>query len=377
MPFVQKLYAAINGDQTDSNCFISPLSIYSGLSLALCGSANASYDELLSVLNFHSEDSNDVEGTLALLGKSLGDVLDSENDKTLVLANGLFLDVNFEADTNFKKILQNNFEADSHQVDFGTASEDARRHINEWISEQTSGKIADLMPRGSIDSQTRLVLANAIYFKGTWEHVFDRAMTSNGLFHTLSGETVNVPMMMTNGSYLSAHFEEIKATAIKIPFKVHNMLIVLPDERNGLPELLRTLSKSKDYFSGLFEGGRYHRCQFDITMPKFKLGCGANDRIDLKKPLTSMGLQGVFEESRADFSRITNKERLFISEIFHQAVIEVDEEGAEAAAATGISIMPVCIPPKFIVDHPFLFLIITFSGVPAFMGHVINPLDNQ
>lgn len=152
--------------ETDSNCFISPLSIYSGLSLALCGSANASYNELLSVLNFQSEDSNDVEGTLALLGKSLDEVLDSENDKTLVLANGLFLDVNFEANTNFKKILQNNFDADSHQVDFGTASEDARRHINKWISEHTSGKIADLMPKGSIDSQTRLVLANAIYFKG-------------------------------------------------------------------------------------------------------------------------------------------------------------------------------------------------------------------
>lgn len=103
----------------------------------------------------------------------------------------------------------------------------------------------------------------------------------------------------------------------------HNMLIVLPDEKNGLPALLHTLSKSKDHFNGLFEGGRYHRCQFNITMPKFKLGCGANGRIDLKKPLTSMGLQGVFEEGRADFSGITNKENLFISEIFHQAVIEV------------------------------------------------------
>ncbi|KAM3178453.1 hypothetical protein ACTXT7_002540 [Hymenolepis weldensis] len=338
LPFVQKLYAAINGDQTDSNCFISPLSIYSALSLALCGSANASYDELLSVLNFQSEDSNNVEGTLALLGKCLRDVTDSENDKTLVLANGLFLDVNFEADTNFKKILQNNFEADSHQVNFVTAPEDARRHINKWISDQTAGKIADLMPKGSIDSQTRLVLANAIYFKGTWEHVFDRAMTSNGLFYTLSGEIVNVSMMMTNGSYLSAHFEEIKATALKIPFKVHNMLIVLPDERNGLPALLHTLSKSKDYFNGLFDGGRYHRCHFDITMPKFKLGCGANGRIDLKKPLTSMGLQDVFEEGLADFSRITNKERLFISEIFHQAVIEPDLSSAVGHSANSSSI---------------------------------------
>ncbi|KAM7533949.1 hypothetical protein Aperf_G00000107526 [Anoplocephala perfoliata] len=149
------------------------------------------------------------------------------------------------------------------------------------------------------------------------------------------------------------------------------MLIVLPNKKNGLPQLLNTLAKSEPHFKSLFNQSRFSRFTFELSKPKFKLG---GDSIDLKKALIEMGLESAFMESRADFSRITENEQLYISSFFHQAVIEVNEEGAEAAAGTGISISLMSLNPSFTVDHPFLFFIVTSSGVPAFMGHVVNPL---
>ncbi|KAM7534353.1 hypothetical protein Aperf_G00000107496 [Anoplocephala perfoliata] len=376
LPFSLKVYMAVKGYRDDSNYFVSPLSIYSALSMALCGSANASYNELLSVLQFHTKKGDDFDKTLAVLGKNLNDILDDENDKTLVLANGIFLDANFEVLKSFSNSLERHFQADPHQVNFASASEEARNQINKWVSDRTAEKIKDLMPKGSVDSQTRLVLANAIYFKGTWKDVFDSAMTSEGPFYTLNGGSINVPMMRATKSYFSARFKELKATALKIPFKIHEMLIVLPDQKNGLPDLLRALAKSETLFKSLFDQSHYHSDSYELSMPKFKLGGGGDSTIDLKKPLSEMGLESVFTRGRADFSRITKKESLFISNIFHQAVIEVNEEGAEAAAATGISIVDESLPPSFNVDHPFLFFIVTSSGVPAFMGNVVNPLTD-
>ncbi|KAM7534552.1 hypothetical protein Aperf_G00000107518 [Anoplocephala perfoliata] len=341
--------------------------------LALCGSANATYNELLSVLQFHTANSTDFDNTVTVLDKELNRIIDTENDKTLLLANGVFLDANLHILPSFKSSLKRYFQADPHQVNFATASEDARNEINAWVSNHTAEKIKDLMPRGSVDSQARLMLANAIYFKGTWEHVFDRAMTSVHPFYILNTGSVNVPMMMATNLYFFAQFGEIDATALKIPFQIHEMLIVLPDRKNGLPQLLNSLAESEPHFKSLFDQSRFSRGRFVLSMPKFKLG-GVS--IDLKKPLIEMGLESVFMESRADLSRITESERLYISSIFHQAVIEVDEEGAEAAAATGISITPVSLPPSFIVDHPFLFFIVTSSGIPVFMGQVVNPLGD-
>ncbi|VDD78798.1 unnamed protein product [Mesocestoides corti] len=170
------------------------------------------------------------------------------------------------------------------------------------------------------------------------------------------------------------------------------MLIVLPNERAGLPELLRMLGDHKhlEHFKALFDKKKYETGRFELRLPRFNLG-GCS--IDLKRPLGEMGLESVFKDSEADFSRISDCASLCISKIVHQAKIEasgfcrvgelasvvgqkrrVNEEGAEAAAATGMTISACCLSPQFIVDRPFLFFIVTETGFPAFMGHVVNPL---
>ncbi|VDM36826.1 unnamed protein product [Hydatigera taeniaeformis] len=152
------------------------------------------------------------------------------------------------------------------------------------------------------------------------------------------------------------------------------MLIVLPDAKDGLPKLLEKIYDPHHFshFKELFDKSKYESNRVELHLPKFKLG--GVESLDMEKPLSAMGLESVFDPRGADFSRITEKERLHISRILHQAVIEVNEEGVEAAAATEVAISFDCAGPDFTVDHPFIFFIVTASGVPAFMGHVVNPL---
>uniref|UniRef100_A0A5K3FQ87 SERPIN domain-containing protein n=1 Tax=Mesocestoides corti TaxID=53468 RepID=A0A5K3FQ87_MESCO len=200
-----------------SNCFVSPLSVYSSLSLALCGSANKSRSELLSAL--HVKNAADFDATVASLGSALLSVPDGDPGRTLVLANGLFVDKAFSMKKCFTEALEHNFKVKAQEVNFVSASEAARHAINKWVADNTCQKIAELMPPDSIDSQTRLVLANAIYFKGTWKTVFHRDMTCGWPFYTLNGEEINVPMMGDTAAYPFAEFPELKASGLKIPFK--------------------------------------------------------------------------------------------------------------------------------------------------------------
>uniref|UniRef100_A0A0R3XD50 SERPIN domain-containing protein n=1 Tax=Hydatigena taeniaeformis TaxID=6205 RepID=A0A0R3XD50_HYDTA len=171
-------------------------------------------------LQVHKQQFKDYDSTLANLGSHLDAVSRGDSDKTLVLANGLFLESTIEVNTFFKKALEKHFHADTHMVNFASNSEEARKQINAWVSDHTCKKIPDLMPRNSIDSQTRLVLANAIYFKGTWEKVFHREATTNWPFQTLHNGEVQVPMMSDNGVYEMCSFDELGASALKIPFKL-------------------------------------------------------------------------------------------------------------------------------------------------------------
>ncbi|KAL5104175.1 Serpin B10 [Taenia crassiceps] len=374
LPFSQHLYSHLRAESSKKNCFVSSLSIYCGLSLALSGSSGRSHDEIAQVLQVHKQQSKDYDSILIHLGRHLDAIFDGDTGKTLLLANGIFLESTIEVNQFFKEALKKYFNADSHMVNFASDTEGARKQINAWVSDHTCKKIPDLMSRDSVNSQTRLVLANAIYFKGTWKKVFHRDATTVGPFQTLYDGEVQVPMMNDNGVYEMSCFDEFGATALRIPFKFHDMLIVLPNAKDGLPELLEKIADPRHFlhFKDLFNKSKYELTDVDLFLPKFKLG--GVESLDLKKPLSAMGLETVFNHNLADFSHITKKEKLHISSVVHQAVIEVNEEGAEAAAATGIAVVPMCLRPDFTVDHPFLFFIVTETGVPAFMGHVVNPL---
>ncbi|KAM3176958.1 hypothetical protein ACTXT7_005484 [Hymenolepis weldensis] len=354
----------------NGNCFVSPLSVYSGLSFALCGSAHNSCDELLKALYLNLDGGVDFDSTMVVLGKALSGLLAGDESGTLVLANSLFLDSKFEASQGFKSALIQHFKADLEKVNFSSAAEEARNHINCWVANRTANKITELMPQGSVDTITRLVLACAVYFKGTWATAFSKESTKESPFYTIDGSTVNVPMMINKGFYEVARFSDFKSNVIKIPFKVHTMLIISPQNKEGLPDVVQALfdTNKSEYFKSLFEPSHYKSHEIELHMPKFTLCGGQSGSIDLKKPLSQMFLDEVFDQARADFSRITEQEQLYISKIVHQAKIEVDEEGAEATASTGIAISNRMLTPRFSIDHPFLFLIVTETGIPAFMG---------
>lgn len=159
-----------------SNCFVSPLSVFSGLSLALCGSARNSCDELLRTLYLNMDGGVDFDSTIVVLGKALNELLEGDETKTIILANGLFLDSEFEVSQGFKSALFQHFKAHLEVVDFHSAPEKALKRITDWAADLTFKKISALMPQGSVDSSTRLVLANAVYFKG--------------IFHILHPQTV-------------------------------------------------------------------------------------------------------------------------------------------------------------------------------------------
>ncbi|VDO00405.1 unnamed protein product [Rodentolepis nana] len=328
IPFVQHLYARLKPSHEKANLFFSPLSIYSSLALALCGASEKTHHDIACILNVETAHLQD-------LGDRISDIKTGDKLGTLKLANAIFWDAGFEVDPNFKKDVQSYFNAEGKQVNFASSHEESRKLINEWVEKETEKKIKELLPSDSIDNSTRLVLANAIYFKGTWEKVFHRDATHDAPFHTLDGKEVTVPMMKDNGVYETYEFNEISATCVKIPFKTCHMLIVLPNDNNGLPSLLKHLLDT------------HHR----------------------------MGAASMFDQNKAKFERITTKERLYVSAMVHKAMIEVNEEGAEAAAATGMSIMPMSIVPCINADHPFLFFIVTDNEFPVFAGHVMNPLE--
>ncbi|VDN98516.1 unnamed protein product [Rodentolepis nana] len=376
IPFVQHLYAHLKPSHEKENLFFSPLSIYSSLALALCGATEQTHHGIAHTLFVKTAHLQDYAYTLQHLGDRIKEIKASDKLDTLKLANGIFCDAGFEVNPHFTKEVQTYFHAEGKQVDFASNHEKSRQTINEWVEMHTEKKIKELLPSDSIDNSTRLVLANAIYFKGTWEKVFHRDLTHEAPFHTLDGKEVTVPMMKDNGVYEAYEFNEISATCVKIPFKTCHMLIVLPNDKKGLPCLLKDLLNMHhpSHFNALFKSSNYQKSRYDLILPKFKLG--ANGKcMDLKGPVSQMGAAHMFDQSKAKFERITTKERLYVSAMVHKAMIEVNEEGAEAAAATGMSIMPMSLVPCIAADHPFLFFIVTDNEFPVFAGHVMNPLE--
>ncbi|VUZ46868.1 unnamed protein product [Hymenolepis diminuta] len=368
IPFTQALYSQFGSSKAGSNFVISPLSIYSALSLALAGSASKSKEELIAALRL--KESSDHGALCKLLGENLKSFNEGDKDKTLVQANAAFMQSGSRILDTYLQIVKKDFEAMSKDVDFGKP-EEARKIINDWVSDVTKSKIKDLLPEGSISPIIRLVLVNAIYFKGSWQAKFNKNLTRKGDFKTLKGTNMKVQMMERKGRYKIADFPDIKIRAVKIPFECHEMLILLPEDDDGFPEVLKMINENPAYLTEVLTSDQYFEEEVILKMPKFYLG---GDSIQMNPELKKMGLKTIFCD--ADFSGITGDRSLSVSEVYHQAMIEVDEEGAEAAAATGMIMMMRCMPmppPNFLIDHPFLFFIITQTGLPVFMGQILEP----
>jgi serpin B len=288
----------------------------------------------------------------------------------LRVANALWGQKGYGFLKEFLNLIETDYGGCLNEVDFVTAVEPARKIINDWVESQTNSKIKKLIPEGVLDSMTRLVLTNAIYFKGNWARQFKKEKTQNAPFTLLNGNKVDVPMMSQTADFNYIQTESFQGLELPYVNNELSMIILLPKKLDGLPEFegTVTINNLSKWLNEL------RKREVIVFVPKFKM----TSQFGLADVLKAMGMTNAFVPDVADFSGINGKRDLFISAVIHKAYVEVNEEGTEAAAATGVVMKLTSAGPTqtpvFRADHPFLFVIRdNHSGSILFIGRVMNP----
>jgi serpin B len=369
------LYARVAAHDK-GNLFLSPYSIETALAMTSAGARGPTAQQMARVL--HLDPPDKAHDAFAALTKDLtpGNNPDELRTFELVVANALWAQQGFDLNPTFVDLVKTRYHAGLEPVDFAASDasrEAARKTINAWVERQTQDKIKDLIARGVLNEQTRLVLTNAIYFKSKWMSQFDKSATKDEAFHLDAGSNaLDVPMMHKTHEFQYA--DDADAQVVQLPYMLNrlSMLVVLPRKADGLATVEKSLAmKNVDGWINSMASR-----QVELTLPRFKF----TSRFGLGKTLAEMGMADAFKPG-ADFSGISTAERLFISDVIHQAYMDVNEEGTEAAAATAAAFAASAVrrPPEkavFKADHPFLFLIRdNASGAILFMGRVMNPKE--
>jgi len=362
--FAFDLYHALSADAT-GNLFFSPFSISTALTMTLAGAAGGTEREMTETLQ-HTLDRGALHPAYGAMLESLdrGSALPGY---TLSTANALWCQDGMGLLNEFRGITTDDYHAPARTADFSGAPEASRQQINGWVKGETHGKIEDLFPAGSIDNLTRLVLANAIYFKGRWQVQFDPGDTRPADFWVSKDQSRQVPIMYRK---LDASIARVDGAAVlDLPYSGGDlsMLFVLPDERDGLDAVAAGLDAARlaEWIEALET-----REDWEIYIPRFHISWDKK----LNETLAGLGMPSAFEDLTADFSRISDDANLVIQSVVHKAFVDVNEEGTEAAAATGVGVGITSLPPSFRADHPFLFLIRDHvTGAVLFLGRVVDP----
>lgn len=361
--------------QQEGNLIFSPISLSLALSMTLAGAQGATRDEMLQALSLQAL-AGDLHPAFNALLQSINasqEVVDSlsEGDAfQLNIANSIWGNAGTDFKTDFLDTLSLNYGAGIYSVNYETDPEAARQAINAWVEDETAGKIPDLIPEGLIDVMTRLVLANAIYFNGSWLYPFNEGLTDQAPFTLLDGQSIDVEMMHLTGEGLDyARMEDYQL--VKLPYlsSDFSMLLIVPDA-GSFKDFEGSLSVD-DLADGLAEMAYV---PMSLAMPSFDF----ESSINANDVLISLGMQVPFDANSADFSGITAEEVLYISDVLHKATITVDEKGTEAAAATAVIMactsMPINEPLSLVIDRPFMFSIMhNPTGSILFMGRVVQP----
>jgi serpin B len=351
----------------DANLILSPFNVATALSMALAGARGRTAEEIQSVLCLHYDPTYD-----AALGSLLADLTKEGNTggNELHAANGLWVQRGFTIQPAFEGTLANNYHAPLTPLDFVANPEAARSQINGWTEEHTKEKIKNLLPVGSLDAHTRLVLTSAIYFYGKWQAPFVASRTQPAPFTLPGGATTEASFMNQTSHF--GYSETPFAQILEMPYAGTGIAfdVLLPKTAAGLPGIEESLTLEN--LTGWL--GKLATRDVQVSLPKFR----AESEFSLRKALSTMGMPTAFTEN-ADFSGIDPKRGLAISEVVHKAFVEVSEQGTEAAAATGIVMRATAMrrPEQAVVfraDHPFIFLIRdTGTGVVLFIGRLMNP----
>lgn len=347
------------------NVFFSPFSISTALGMTYLGSAGNTQKQMAATLHFALPPRQ--------LGAGFGELLKQTKAAPgakykLSVANSLWGQSGEHFEPAFTAAVQKDFGGGFHTVDFAddAAREKARLHINHWVENETNAKIKDLLQKGDLKPNTKLVLTNAIYFKGDWSSPFKPERTQDQPFFIAPDKTPSVPLMQQTGSFAYAELSDLKALELPYAGDDLSMIVLLPNADVQALSLTLTADKLQSVRTAL------HKQEVKVWLPRFKVEA----RYGLSKPLADLGMADAFDESTADFSGISGHRRLFIQAVIHQAVVEVNEQGSEAAAATAVIMGAKAVfrTTEFRADRPFLFLILhKKSGAVLFLGRYSGP----
>jgi serpin B len=355
----------------DGNLILSPFSMSLALAMTYAGARGETESQMADTLHFDLPQGqlhpafNALDQDLASRGKAKSD---DEEPLQLNIANAVWAEQTYPFLPDFLDVIASNYGAGIALADFINKYESIRKEINDWVYDETQEKIKDLIPEGILNSDTRMVLVNAIYFKADWLDQFDPVETHDYPFHLLDGTDVTVEMMK---KYITApYYRGDGFQAVELPYAGDTaaMDILLPDEGNF--ETFES-ALNPNLYDQTLDG--LQPASFDIFLPKFTF----ESSFDLSETLKSMGMVAAFDPDSADLSGMTGKKDLFISDVIHKAFVAVDEAGTEAAAATGAfaQITSALLGnPAVVIDRPFIFIIRDKpSGQILFIGRVLDP----
>jgi serpin B len=361
--FATDLYGRLKSQ--DGNLFFSPNSISTALAMTYGGARNNTATEMASVLHFTMPN----DRLNAAYASRLHDLNASGKGYELNVANALWGQKGFAWQKDFIDSNERYYDAGLNELDFAK-TEEARQTINTWVEKNTHDKIKDLIQPGVLDSLTRMVLTNAIYFKGNWALQFDQKMTFDGDFWTSATDKVKAPLMNEHGQFNYMENDTLQAVELPYTGKGVSMIVLLPRKRDGLGALEEKLTaKSLAEWTGAMRPVN----DLAVTLPKFKM----TTQFELNKVLEAMGMKDAFGPN-ADFSGMGGEPGLlYLTHVIHKAFVDVNEEGTEAAAATAVVASRAPGPPRptFRADHPFVLVIRdNKSGAILFMGRLVKPL---
>jgi serpin B len=373
--FALDLYQKLK--EQPGNLFFSPYSVSASLAMTYAGARGQTESEMARTLHFNLVKTN-LPVAFAALGARMNQI-QRWNRITLTTANSLWCQQDYRFTDAFLNLVHKYYGAEARQVDFIHSAQSASAEINKWVERNTQEKIKDVVEPGQFTDLTRLVLCDAVYFKGKWQYQFKVSDTKPAPFHVTTNETVTVPIMHQLSEFKMAHSDDYAVDLLELPYSGNDlsMIILLPQveyplpdvKQPGLPDLEQKLT-AENLHTWLAKLDQANPHKTSVWLPRFT----TTQSFDLVKELNYLGMTLAFNEA-ADFSGMDGTTNLFVSDVIHKAFVEVNEAGTEAAAVTSVHVMTKSSSGRFIVDHPFIFLIReNGSGSILFLGRIVDPI---
>lgn len=373
--FAFELYRAICKSVDDNNIIISPASIATALAMVYIGARGETRRQMTSAMHLNVYNSSDETSLKKDFRKLIQTLSKPQNNYTLYIANRLFGQEGYNFTDEFCQDTEDYFKAPLETLDFSNNPNNSRVHINEWVAEQTSDKIKDLLPDGIITTLTKLALVNAIYFKGLWSNQFDKQATKSETFYLSVSEMTQVDMMHLGRKRLNYYnSSELGCQVVELPYigNQSSMFILLPHDIKSLSAVESRLGADPldRMFTGLKSG-----VEVRLNLPRFTI---RDQGVVLNECLKAIGMVDMFDEAKANLSGIDGTTELCVSNVIHKAYVEVNEEGTEAAAATGAVVNFRSIAPDkvidFVANRPIIFLIVDKATHSImFLGRLTRP----